>query len=266
MNLASLKIIGMIHFPPLLGCEWYPGINYILQKTEKDILTLEAGWVNAIIIENNYDIPHVKYLEPQTTAQMTYLAIKTREITKLPLGICCLWNDWKSALSIANIAWLQFVRIPVFVDHIKTSYGFEIQENPSEIQAYRKKIEAEHIKIIVDIHVKHSTILNNDTLDESAYHAVDAGADGLIVTGKWTGDAPDMSNLSLVRNTLGEHIPIFAGSGVDPTNIKNTLQIANGAIIGTYFKTKKHTEHSINVRSFEEEIDREKVLSVTSLV
>jgi len=75
-----------------------------------------------------------------------------------------------------------------------------------------------------------------------------------------------MSDLSLVRNTLGEHIPIFADSGVDPTNVKNTLQIANGAIIGTYFKTKKHPEHSINVRSFEEEIDREKVLSVTSLV
>jgi predicted TIM-barrel enzyme len=71
---------------------------------------------------------------------MTQLALFCRQQTSLPLGICCLWNDWKSALAIAKVANLQFIRIPVFVDHVKTHYDYEIQERPKEILDYRKKI------------------------------------------------------------------------------------------------------------------------------
>lgn len=71
---------------------------------------------------------------------MTHICDILRSKTRLPLGVCCLWNDWKSALSIAKIVGLEFVRIPVFVDHIETHYGYAISEIPADIIAYRKKL------------------------------------------------------------------------------------------------------------------------------
>ena len=266
MNLQSLKIIGMIHFPPLLGFSEYPGIKYIIEKTEKDLKALEEWGVNAIIIENNYDIPHTRNLAPEIIAEMTRLALFCRERTNLPIGICCLWNDWRSALTIAKVANLDFVRIPVFVDHIKTNYGYEIRENPEEILKYCTRIQAEWIKILADIHVKHSTILNSDTIEESAIQAVEKWVDGIIITGKWTGDMPDMTELRSVRAHVWGKIPIFTGSGATDANIKTLLSVADGAIIGTFFKTENTEKHTINIRSFEEIIDREKVYSITQQV
>lgn len=266
MNLQSLKVIWMIHFPPLLGFEWYLGSDYIFEKTQRDITALEKGWVNAIIIENNYDIPHTRYLAPEIVAEMTQLALFCREKTSLPIGICCLWNDWRSALAIAKVADLQFVRIPVFVDRIQTKYGHEIEENPKEIRDYRAQIGAEHIAIIVDIHVKHSTILNTESIGESAINAIQEWADGIIITWKWTGDMPNMEELQSVRSHVWNKIPIFTGSGATDKNIWTLLAVADGAIIGTYFKTKLKKDHEINIRSFEEMINIEKVQSVTKQV
>lgn len=264
MELQSLKVIWMIHFPPLLGFAWYPWIDSIKEKTEKDLHALEKGGVNALIIENNYDLPHTQYVSPEIIAQMTQLALFCRERTALPIGICCLWNDWRSALAIAKVAGLQFVRVPVFVDHIKTHYGYEIQESPKEILAYRTHIWAEEISILADIHVKHSVILNPESAEESAQKAIQEWADGIIVTGKWTGDMPNMEELRSIRSSVWNHFPLFTGSGANDTNIRTLLSIADGAIIGTYFKTKLKAEHEVNIRSSDEMIDIQKVKSITT--
>lgn len=254
----AISIFWMIHFPPLLGFKWYPGQETILQKAKEDLRTLERGWVDAIIIENNYDLPHTKYLDPEIITQMTFLAWELRKETTLPLWICCLWNDWKSALSIAKVINLQFVRIPVFVDTIKTHYGFEIQENPEKILAYKKKIGAEHIKIITDIHVKHCEIMSSYTLEESCKNALNVGSDGLIITGKWTADLPKISDLEALQN-LEKNPYIIIGSGVSDQNISQVKKYTDAMIIWTYFKTKNLDNDATNIRKWEEKIDEKKV-------
>jgi len=79
-------VIGMIHFPPLLGYKDYPGFEYIKDKALKDLRALERGGVNAILLENNYDTPHKIFVEPETIGA-------------------------------------QFIRLPVFADKVKTNYG-----------------------------------------------------------------------------------------------------------------------------------------------
>jgi predicted TIM-barrel enzyme len=116
---------------------------------------------------------------------------------------------------------------------------------------------------LVDIHVKHSTILNTEPIEESAAKAIQEWADGIIITWKWTGDVPNMEELQLVRSRVWYKVPIFTGSGATDKNIWILLTVANGAIIGTYFKTKLKAEHEVNIRSFEEMIDIEKVRSIT---
>ncbi len=163
----------MIHLPPLIGFKDSLPHETILAKALADLKSLVDGGIDAIMIENNYDLPHTRLLDTEVLVQFTAICIELRKATKLPLGICCLWNDWKSALSIARFADFQFVRIPVFVDHIRTHYGYEITENPAEVLAYRKQLQAEHIQIFTDIHVKHSEILNPDSLEQSAIRAIE---------------------------------------------------------------------------------------------
>jgi len=258
MNLKSLfktknPIIGMVHFPPLLGYKDFPGIDVCLQKSLKDAKTLEKGGVDAIMFENNYDIPHQEIVGPETVAIMTYLIKKISEKIKIPFGINVLWNDYKSALSITKVCGGKFVRVPVFVDSVETNYG-KIFANPKKVLAFRKKIGAENVALFTDIHVKHAKMLEPKPILESAKEAVKKGSDALIITGKWTGDAPNISDLKEARETVGKDFPILIGSGATKNNIGTLLRYADGVIVGTALKTGQIEEREVNLKPWEAKI------------
>ncbi len=250
-------IIGVIHFPPLVGYSEFPGFEVALNNALRDLKAFENGGVNGIIIENNYDIPHKIEVSPQVADMMKDLGKEIREKTKLPLGVSVLWNDFKNALLIAKSIGGKFIRIPVFVDKVKTSYGI-ITGDPKEVINYRKKIKAGNIAIFTDIHVKHAGLLEKKSISESALQAITFNSDALIITGKWTGDAPDLSELEIVRKTVGD-FPILIGSGADNKNIKKLLEYADGAIVSTSLKEGGAKKGEVNIKGWEQRIDEEKV-------
>lgn len=259
------NIIGMIHFPPLIWFEEYPGQDVILKQALSNAHALIDGWIDAIMIENNYDIPHTRIIDTEIVSQMTFLAWELRKIISVPMWICCLWNDWKAALSIAKIVGLDFVRIPVFVDKIKTNYWYIIQEEPQEILAYREKIWANNVQIITDIHVKHSEILNQDTIISSCISAINSWSDGLIITWKWTWDIPNQEELNDIRKSVW-NFPIIIWSGVTDENISSVINIVDAMIIGTFLKTDNYSGHWINLKSSKENIDIIKVKKLKKIV
>lgn len=250
-------IIGVIHFPPLLGYPKSPGLAIALKNALQDLKTLERGGVDGIIFENNYDIPHKPLVDPQIITAMTFLGEKIRQATTLPLGASVLWNDYKAALSIAKVLGLQFIRIPVFVDKVKTGCGVIVGQ-PKKVVNFRKFIKAENIALFTDIQVKHSKLLSKHNLATSARLAVKNGSDAVIITGKWTGQAPAMVELKSVRESIGK-FPILVGSGTDEENIEDLLKYANGAIVGTFLKKGGSKPGEINVKTWKQRIGKEKV-------
>lgn len=257
-------VIGMVHFMPLLGYEDFTNMNIVLRKALEDVKVLENGGVDGLMLENNYDFPHKIKVNPETISCMTYLTQKIIEKTKLPVGVCVLWNDYKAALSIAKVCGGKFVRVPVFVDRVKTHYGI-VTGDPAEVIAYREKIEAENILLLTDIHVKHAVLLNRDTIDKSALKAINKGSDGIIITGKWTADAPVIEDLKKVRKAAHK-FPIFVGSGATVENIESLLQFANGIIVGTTLKTGRKETGNVNIKGYNEKIDINKVKDFTNRV
>lgn len=250
-------IIGAIHFPPLPGYADFPGFSVAIKNAIRDLRALEAGGVDGVIFENNYDVPHAEHVSPAVIAAMTHIGERIVVATKLPVGISVLWNDYRSALGIAHALGLRFIRIPVFVDDVKTSYG-TFRAKSREAIGFRHAIGARDVAIFADIHVKHSKIISRFSLEESARRAVREGADALIVTGKWTGNAPEIEKLLKVRKTAGS-FPILVGSGADASNIKDLFRYANGIIVSTSLKKGNKKRGEVNMKEYKQRIDEKKV-------
>lgn len=250
-------VIGMIHFMPLMGYKNYLGIERVFDSALKDLKVLEKGGVDGIMVENNYDIPHKIDVDTETIECMIYLTSKIIQETNLPVGISVLWNDYKAALSMAKVCGGRFVRVPVFVDDVRTSYG-DIFGKAGQVIKYRKEIKAENIVLLTDIHVKHAKLISKYSLQESAKKAVRKGSDGIIITGKWTAEAPDLNNLELVRKAV-RNFPIFVGSGANIKNIKDLMRYSDGVIVGTSLKTGSNNKKNVNIKGEKERIDLKKV-------
>jgi hypothetical protein len=90
--------------------------------------------------------------------------------------------------------------------------------------------------LLADVHVKHATPLGAETLEQSAIDTWKRGlADGLIVSGLGTGQAPDAQRVERVRAVLPD-APILLGSGTDEDNVSSLLARANGAIVASSLK------------------------------
>jgi hypothetical protein len=262
--LSKNFIIGALHFMPLIGYEGYTDYKTIFNKAKKDLKAFQEGGIHAVILENNYNLPHKIKEDPEAVKMMSDLAKDLAIIASVPLGISVLWNDFESAFKIAKEAGAKFIRVPVFVDDVRTSFG-EIIANSKSVISIRNALDCENIQMFADLHVKHAEMIDNKkTFTESATQAQKAGADALIVTGKWTGNAPLLSNLLEVRKAVGEHIPILIGSGADKNNIKELLMIADGAIVSTSLKDGESIDQSLerNLKPYNSEINRNRVVEL----
>jgi len=250
-------VIGAIHFAPLFGYKDFPGYDGVLKSALEDLEAFQDGGVDGVIIENNYDVPHKIFVEKETVELMTLLGKEIKKKAKIPVGVSVLWNDYKSALLIAKNIEAKFIRVPVFVDSVRTNYG-DVFVDPETVLKYRKRIKGADIAIFTDIHVKHAELLENKSLEESAREAIKFGSDALVITGKWTGDAPDLGELKRVRNIVGD-FPILTGSGADKKNIKEILKYANGVIVSTSLKEGGPEENEVNVKTWMQRTSQKKV-------
>jgi hypothetical protein len=105
-----------------------------------------------------------------------------------------------------------------------------------ELLRYRKKINAEDVKVFADIKKKHAAHAITADVDivETAMNAQLSRADGVIVTGRFTGLEADLRDVKVVKETV--EIPVLIGSGITTENIDKYFQYSDGFIIGSHFK------------------------------
>lgn len=250
-------IIGAVHLPPLLGYPRFPGLQAALSHAISDLRTLEKGGADGIIFENNYDIPHTPLANPGSIVSMALVGQELRKATQLPMGVNVLWNDFRAALALAKLLGLQFIRVPVFVDDVKTQYG-TMRTTPREVIQTRTSLHAEDVALFTDIQVKHAKMISKRTLFQSAQLAIKAGSDALIVTGRWTGEAPVEEQLASLRAQI-HSFPILVGSGLDAKNVSQLFRHANGGIVSTSLKQGAGSNSEVNIKSYRQRIDLQKV-------
>ncbi len=207
------------------------------------------------MVENNYDIPHRRFVEPEITAMLTALTDLVIRNTNLPVGINVLWNDYRSALGICAATGARFFRILAFVDSVKTRYG-KMPRVAKKAIAYRKRLGLEKIAIFADVHVKHAEMVcPKKPLFLLVKQAFTEGAEAVIITGRWTGDAPKMDDLRIAREVAGKR-PLLVGGGSIPENLKSFFKYADGIIVGTAIMENKKV-NSRKLKKYMETYDEE---------
>lgn len=229
-------LIGMVHLPPLPGSAGFRGdMKEIYDHALADAKALADNGIHALMVENFSDGPYAKKLTLEQAAALASVTAVVKRETGLPVGIDAAFCDYKAALAGAKAAMADFVRLAVFVDTVECFAGI-IEPCCSYAVPYRKSIGGENIKIFADVQVKHTHMLLKDiNITESAQVAQSCGADAIIVTGLATGEETPIETVRRVKGAVS--CPVLIGSGLNDSNAKQQLSIADGAIVGSSLKT-----------------------------
>lgn len=205
-----------------------------IAKALTDLSALEKAAFDGALIENDNDKPHTEFANGAQIASFTVIANEVCKKAKIPIGVQMMLNDWKASFEIAKAVGATFTRLDVFVDHVTCTWG-EINPDPQEIMAYKNRIYPE-LLLLTDIQVKYKTMIKPRPLVASAKLAIKHGSDGLIITGEATGVETPLEKIRAVK-TAFPHAAVFVGAGINSSNIRGQLSVADGAIVGTSIKT-----------------------------
>jgi membrane complex biogenesis BtpA family protein len=250
-------ITGMIHVDPLPGTPKYAGnFTSIIKKAKEEAAIYRDAGIDMIAIENMHDVPYLKqHAGPEIVSAMSVTGYEVKNASRLPCGIQILAGANKEALSAALAGGLDFIRVEGFVFSHIADEGF-IDGCAGELLRYRKQIGADHIKIFTDIKKKHSShaITSDVNIGETAHAAEFFLSDGVIVTGNTTGSPADLQELKHVKESV--RIPVLVGSGVTAENLKSYLEIADGLIVGSYFKYDGHWSKGVEFKRVKKFMDK----------
>jgi uncharacterized protein len=237
-------IIGMIHLGYFPGHKQFQGKDSLISRAIKDLHILQDNGVDGVILENWEDQTVGAFVQMQDRAFFEEVAQEIAKEALIPIGINVLPNDYISAFSIAEKINAQFIQVDVLVDRVRTNYthskvkNFVIDVNQQDFQKIR--LQYPNIALLASIKPKHYTMLDEKSIETSAKEAIKSGANALVITGDFTGLSPDINELSSVKALSS--VPILVGSGLDPQNCSDLIQITDGASVGTSIKNDDFTE------------------------
>jgi membrane complex biogenesis BtpA family protein len=236
-------VVGVVHLLPLPGDPLAgPGAGFgdAERRALEDAEALVEGGVDGLIVENFGSAPVAKGTEghrapPHQVAALALVARALLERFGKPVGVNCLRNDAPAALGVAAAARASFVRVNVHVGAMVTDQGL-IEGEAAYTLRYRDSLGARAVAIWADVLVKHAAPLAPLDARQAARDCLERGlADALIVTGAATGEPVALDRLREVAEAA-EGAPVWLGSGLTPESAEALAPLAQGAIVGTWFK------------------------------
>lgn len=231
-------VIGMVHLWPLPGAPGHIGygMDAILDAALVDVRALVRGGVDGLIVENMWDLPFYvgAGVPPEASACHAVAARAVVEEAPIPVGINVVHNGGVVALAIAVASGAAFMRVCLLTGAQVWDTGEFDHGCAAELLRKRKELHAEHIKLFADVDKKHSVRFPGIDLATHIEWTEFYGADALIVSGRMTGNAPDVAKVRTAKELA--HRPVLVGSGADEGNIASFLRWADGVIVGSSLK------------------------------
>lgn len=245
-------IIAMCHLQALPGDPGYDrvgGMRRVIEAGRADLLALQEGGVDAVMFSNEFSRPYLTKVETVTVAAMARVIGELLPEIRVPFGVNVLW-DAAASLDLAVATGAQFVR-EIFTGAYASDFGIW-NTNCGEVVRHQHAIGAEGVKLLFNIYPEAAAYLAPRSLPDIARSTVfNAMPDGICVSGLTAGAETDQSLLAKVKEAIGD-TPVFANTGVRPDNVAAQLAVADGAIVGTYFKKGGNTWNPVDVERVRE--------------
>jgi len=227
---TRIPIFGMIHLA---------GSSPVQRALEEMSLFQEEG-LDGVIVENYHSsIENVtKTLEEAKKSN-----------PKILIGINILPNGFASAFSLAHKYGADFIQL----DYVAGRYTNGERLN---IEDYTKEREKHpDVFILGGVWPKYYHPQPGSNLENDLRVGIER-AEAIVVTGAGTGQETPIQKIQQFRSILGTH-PLIVGAGLTPDNAYQQLSIADGAIVGSYFKKDNQTEN---------EVERQRVKNLMEMV
>lgn len=195
-------------------------------KRELDIY-MEEG-VDAVIIEDYFGT----YGDMRRALE--YISSEKFDIV---YGVNCLNVD-AMGFELAREFDASFVQLDSVVGHVKP-------RDEESIEAFlglsRKRYQG---YVLGGVRFKYQPVLSEHTLEEDLAIAK-TRCDAVAVTQDATGQETSMEKIKSFRAGLGD-FPLIVAAGVTPENARESLLIADGAVVGSYFKDTYHDDGEVS--------------------
>jgi uncharacterized protein len=214
-------IIGMIH---LAG-------NDPIKRGLEELEIYNAEGVDAAIIENYHNT------NPECVESMLK-ALQDQNFS-LKLGINILPNEFEKSLDMAEKYNADFIQL----DHVAGRYFDGRIELDFDSYSHFKSKHPDKA-VLGGVWPKYYPPAKKSFLEDDLRVGIER-AEAIVVTGEGTGKSTPLDKIKLFREIIGKH-PLIVGAGMTPENASKQLSIADGAIVGTYFKSYDNTENPVN--------------------
>ncbi len=246
-------VVGMIHVPALPGTPRNNAkVAQIVAAAAGEAHTYTQAGLDGLLIENMHDVPYLAgAVGPEITATMTAVGVAVRQASPLPLGVQILAAANREALAVAHACGAAYIRVENFAYAHVADEGLLPTAEAGPLLRYRRQIGATGVGIIADVKKKHAShaITSDVPLEEAARTAAFFGADGLVVTGRATGEETLVEDVATVR--AAADVPVCIGSGLTADNLARYWRHADVFIVGSHFKQDGFWANAIDAARLE---------------
>lgn len=229
-------VIAMLHLAALPGDPGFDsaaGIRAVVDRARGELAELQEGGVDGVMISNEFSLPYLTKTEPITAITMARIIGELLPDFTVPYGVNVLW-DGRASIDLAVATGARWVR-EIFTGVYASDFGLW-NTNVGEVARHRHRIGGDGVKLLFNIVPESAVYLaERDLASVTATTVFATKPDGICVSGLTAGAATDAQALQVVKNNAGA-VPVFVNTGVRAHNAADQLAIADGAIVGTYFK------------------------------
>lgn len=248
-------IIAMLHLLALPGDPGFDsrsGVAAVVSRAREELHVLQDGGVDGVMVSNEFSLPYLTRTEPITAITMARVVGELLDEFTVPFGVNVLW-DGSASIDLAVATGARFVR-EVFTGVYASDFGLW-DTNVGAAARHRARVGGGTVKLLYNIVPESAGYLGHRDLRSIAASTIFATApDAICVSGLTAGSPTDTDSLVIVKQ-VADDIPVLVNTGVRPSNVAEQLAVADGAIVGTYFKKNGVFENRADLARVRELVD-----------
>ena len=154
-------VIAMCHLRALPGDPSFDaqkGMNWVIDRARDDLLALQNGGVDAVMFSNEFSLPYLTKVRPETTAAMARVIGQLMSEIRIPFGVNVLW-DPVASFDLAMATGAKFIR-EIFTGAYASDFGVW-DTNVGETIRHQHRIGAGEVKTLFNIVPEAAVYLGN---------------------------------------------------------------------------------------------------------